>query len=111
MTPTPTPVTLPETYTYEVIDDPATNAQAAAVHARALRNSQYLSAHWADVLPQAVGKYVAVANEQLFVADTVHAARACARQTDPDGAGLVQFVSPKTGPRVYGPLRRVADVP
>lgn len=110
MTPTPTPVTPPDAMPYEVIDDdPATRAENLARHQRAMRNGQYLSDHWADVLPQARGKYVAVANEQLFVADTAEEAWAWVRRTAPEGGGLVEYVRKATGPVNYGNRRVMAD--
>jgi hypothetical protein len=53
--------------------EPPTGPEAEAVRARqerARRNSQWLQTHWQELLPRALGKFVAVAGEEAFVADT-----------------------------------------
>jgi hypothetical protein len=49
---------------------PANANEILARMERARRNSQWLQAHWADLLPRALGKYVAVAGEEAFIADS-----------------------------------------
>ena len=64
-------------------------------------NSEWLQAHWADVLPAARGKFLAVAGQQAFVADTASEAEALACTAHPDDEGiLVQYVIPTKGPRI-----------
>jgi hypothetical protein len=80
-------------------------ADARAVLARmeqAQRNSQWLQAHWADLLPQAAGKYVAVAGEEAFIADQPEQAWAWARQAHPeDDAAMVEYLNSQQGPKIY----------
>jgi hypothetical protein len=69
---------------------------------RAQRNSEWLQAHWGDLLPQTLGKYVAVAGEEAFIADSPGQAWAWARQTHPeDDSATVQYVNPQQGPKIY----------
>src|SRR5262249_5249519 len=69
---------------------------------RARKNWDWLKAHWSDPLPGANGKFVAVANQEAFVADTLDAALEWVRSTHPEDTGhIVEFVRPPTGPRIY----------
>jgi hypothetical protein len=86
----------------EEVTDPAERARIQAVHARMRRNSAWLQAHWGDVLPAARGRFLAVACEEAFIADTPDNAWAMARAAHPDDEGaLLQYVQPGTGPRIY----------
>jgi hypothetical protein len=56
---------------------PPTGAEAEVIRARqerSRRNSQWLQTLWDQLLPQALGKFVAVAGEEAFIADTPHQA-------------------------------------
>jgi hypothetical protein len=85
--------------------EPPTGAEAEAVRARqerARRNSQWLQTHWEQLLPQALGKFVAVAGEEAFVADTPQQAWAWAAQKHPeDDAATVQYVNPRRELKIY----------
>jgi hypothetical protein len=78
--------------------DPSTGAEAEAIRARqerARRNSQWLQTHWDELLPRALGKFVAVAAEGAFVADTPEQAWAWAAEKHPkDDTATVQYVNP-----------------
>ncbi len=66
---------------------------------RARRNSRWLQEHWTELLPGAAGKFVAVAAEQAFIANSPEEAWAWARQTHPkDDTATVQYVNPGLGP-------------
>ena len=83
------------------VTDPEELALARKVHEQALRNSEWLQAHWGD-LEHARGRFVAVAGQQAFVADTIEEAVALARASHPEDQGLLaQFVPPWKGPRIY----------
>src|SRR5947208_1610705 len=85
------------------LTDPAEIAGIRAFHEQLARNLRWLGEHWADLLPEAVGKYVAVAGEQAYVAGSRAEAESLARKDHPDEVGMVvQFVRPDAGPRVYG---------
>jgi len=67
------------------------------------RNTKWLEAHWADVLPQAHGRFIAVAGQEAFVADTGEEAEARAKAAHPEDEGILsQYVFPPGGPRIYG---------
>jgi hypothetical protein len=90
----------------EEVTDPQEIARARAQDERHRRNSQWLQAHWADVLPQARGKFLAVAGQESFVADTPEAAWAWAKATHPEDDGaIVRYIRPEKGPRIYADPR------
>jgi hypothetical protein len=98
-------------FVIEQVTDPAEIARCRAQHERARRNGDWLHSHWADLLPQARGRFVAVAGQEAFIADTAEEAWARAENAHPqDDGALCQYVFPHTGPRFYGHRRRMADV-
>ncbi len=94
----------------EEVTDPAVIARARAQDERFKRNSDWLQAHWADLLPQARGKHLAVAGEEAFIADTPEEAWAMARAAHPDDDGSFgQYVFPNVWPRIYAHSWRMVD--
>jgi hypothetical protein len=94
----------------EVIDDPEVNARYRAIHDQFRANADWLSNHWPDVLPQAYGKYVAVAGQQAFISEDPLEAERLASTAHPEDKGiLVKYVSSFKGPRMYGSLRKVEN--
>ena len=90
----------------EEVYDPNVVARAHAQDARHRQNSEWLQTHWADVLPQARGKFLAVAGQEPFIADTPAAAGAWVDATHPEDDGaIVQYIRPDTGPRIYADRR------
>ena len=88
--------------TFDVEADPERLAQIHAQHQRAKRNSDWLQAHWGDVLPQARGRFLAVAGQEAFIADTHAQAWSMAKAAHPDDDGaLSQYVPVARGPRIY----------
>jgi hypothetical protein len=73
----------------EEVTDPAVIARALAQNERAKRNSDWLQAHWPDLLSQARGKHLAVAGQEAFIADTPEEAWAKARAAHPDDDGAL----------------------
>jgi len=61
-----------------------------AQHERARGNSEWLQNHWPDVLPQARGKFLAVAGHEAFVAPTAKEAWA-QRMITPRAWNLLHF--------------------
>ena len=95
--------------TMEIETDPEELALSHAILQRAKLNSDWLQSHWADILPQARGKFVAVAGQEAFIADTHAEARARARAAHPDDDGAIsQYVRSSRGPRIYADRRRMA---
>ena len=83
--------------------EPRASDQSRREHLnRARKNWDWLQAHWPDLLPRAYGKFVAVADQEAFVADTLEAALDWVRATHPEDTGhIVEHVLPPTGPRIY----------
>lgn len=98
-------------FVIEEVSDPAEIARHQAQMEQFTRNSEWLAAHWADVLPQARGKFVAVAAQEVFVADTIEEGWAWTEAKHPEDQGaLVQYVIPGQGPRIYANLGQLAAV-
>jgi len=69
---------------------------------RARKNWDWLQSNWHELLPRAYGKFVAVANREAFVADTLEAALEWVRTTHPQDTGhIVEHVLTPGGPRIY----------
>jgi hypothetical protein len=95
----------------EEVNDPAEVARFTAQYEQAERNRLWLEDHWPDLLPGALGKFVAVAGQEAFVADDPVAAREAAVAAHPQDRGvLVQFVRPEKGPRIYAARRSMVPV-
>ena len=73
----------------EEVIDPAEVARVHAVQEQGKRNGDWLQAHWADVLPQAQGKFLAVAGQEAHIADTLDAAWAWAKAAHPEDHGAL----------------------
>jgi hypothetical protein len=87
----------------EEVTDPKEIARARAQDERHRRNNEWLETHWADVLPQARGKFLAVANQEPFIAETAREAWAWVDATHPEDDGAtVRYVRTDKGPRMYG---------
>ena len=92
----------------EEVTDPVEVARFREQDAQHKRNSDWLQAHWADVLPQARGKFLAVAGQEAFIADTAEQAWALAVAAHADDKGaFVRYVFAREGPRNYASLGRV----
>lgn len=97
-----------------LVEDVSNPAQAACnreAREHFARNSEWLAAHWHELLPQARGKFVAVAGQEGFVADTPAAGWEWAAKKHPEDKGaLVRFVLEAKGPRSYAHHWIVDDV-
>jgi hypothetical protein len=95
----------------ESVDDPVEAQRIREQIERGWRNAEWLSNHWADLLPQARGRFVAVAGQEAHVADSIEQAWAWAKTAHPEDDGaLVQYVRPEQGPRIYANRRQVVQV-
>jgi hypothetical protein len=89
--------------TLEEITDPVEIARARALDEQFRRNSDWLETHWADVLPQARGKFLVVAGQEAFIAETSEEAWLLAEAAHPeDNGSFVYHVRAERGPRIYG---------
>jgi len=90
----------------EEVNDPVVVARSRAQDERARRNSAWLQGHWPELLPQAHGKFLAVAGQEAFIADTPQEAWRRARAAHPDDDGAIsQYVFPEGGLRLSAPCR------
>ena len=84
------------------VRDAEASSRFRARDEQARRNSAWLQAHWPDLLPQARGKFLVVAGQEAFVAQTMEEAWARAKAAHPNEEGaLGQYVRPEKGPRIY----------
>jgi hypothetical protein len=87
----------------EEVTDPVAIAQHRQRREQAQLNIDWLQAHWPDLLPQTLGKFLAVAGQEAFIANTPREAIALAQAAHPDDKGsLIQYVRPEKRPRIYG---------
>jgi hypothetical protein len=84
---------------------PPSGAEAEVIRARqerSRRNNAWLQTHWDQLLPQASGKFVAVADEEAFIAESPAQAWAWLRELHAeDDSATVQYVNPHRGPKIY----------
>jgi hypothetical protein len=93
-------------FVIEEVTDPDEIQRSQDQDARHRRNSAWLQTHWGDVLPQARGKFVAVAGQEAFIAETPAEAWAWVDATHPeDNGAIVRYVRPQRGPRLYADRR------
>ena len=86
----------------EEVTDPEGSTRSRVRIEQFRRNSDWLQAHWGDVVPKARGKFVAVAGEEAFIAGTPRDAWAWAAAQHPEDQGpVVQYVRLGQGPRIY----------
>lgn len=86
----------------EEVTDPDEIARARAQDERARRNDEWLQAHWPEIVPRARGKFLAVAGQEAFIADTPEEAWSMAMAAHPEDDGAhAQYVIPERGPRIY----------
>lgn len=95
----------------EEVTDPI-EIEQHRIHVEAFRlNSEWLEKNWHTLLPQARGRFVAVAGQEGHVAETAEEAIAWAAQAHPeDISPLVQFVLKELGPRIYANIRQLAHL-
>jgi hypothetical protein len=80
-------------FVLEEVTDPAELAKARARWERFDRNAAWLQAHAHEAYSQNRGKYLCIAGEELFVADTAPEALALGRHAHPDDDGsFVHYV-------------------
>jgi hypothetical protein len=90
------------TLIFEEITDPEHAARIRLQNEHHRRNTDWLQAHWSDVLPHARGKFLAVAEQETFIADTPEAAWAWIEKAHPgDNGAIVRYVRQEKGPRMY----------
>jgi hypothetical protein len=92
--------------TIEEVTDPEEVAKSRKAFDQAERNMNWLQSHWQDLLPGVLGKFLAVAGQEAYLAESSAKAAAMARVAHPDDRGLLlHYISPEQGPRIYGTRR------
>jgi hypothetical protein len=93
------------------VTDPQELASARARREQFDRNVAWLQAHAAEVYARHRGRFICIAGEELFVADTAREALALGTTAHPEDQGsFVRYIPRERVPRVYGRVGRVADV-
>lgn len=88
------------------VTEPDENAKAMAQRQRFRKNSDWLQAHVPQVYTQHRGKFICVAGEQLFVADTAAEVIAATRRAHPEDDGLLfRYVPREKMERIYADTR------
>lgn len=96
---------------FGTIDDPVKAAAINAQIERGMRNADWLAQHWPQFLPQARGKFVAVAAQEGHIAESADEAWAWAASAHPeDNGAIVQYVRLEQGPRFYANRGTVASL-
>ena len=89
-------------FVIEEVSDPDEIRLSQDQDARHRRNSAWLQAHWGDVVPQARGKFVAVARQEAFIAEIPAEAWAWVETAHPEDTGaIVRYIRTQRGPRLY----------
>lgn len=97
--------------TFQEITDAAVAEEHRDQREQFARNSQWLEGHWADLLPRARGRFIAVAGQEAFVADTPEDAWDWTSRVHPEDKGpVVQYVFPSEGPRSYAHRWALAEM-
>jgi len=92
----------------EVETDPGELAKARARNQRFERNWAWLEAHAAEVYRHR-GKFICIAGEQLFVADSVEEVLAQATAAHPDDDGrFTRYIPKERGTRIHAHRWRTA---
>jgi hypothetical protein len=65
------------------------------------RNGEWLTEHGAPLFEQHPGRYIAVSEGEVFVADDAWEARRLAREQHPDDEPFVQYVPLERWERIY----------
>jgi hypothetical protein len=88
--------------TFEIVTDAVEIARSREQAEQHRRNTDWLQSHWHLLLPQARGKFIAVAGQEATVADTAQEAWAWTAQTHPEDRGAtVRYVPKDQRPRIY----------
>jgi hypothetical protein len=84
------------------VTDPSELAAARAQHEQFDRNAAWLQLHASEVYPNFRGKFICIAGEELFVADTAIGAVAKASAAHPEDKGrFVHYIPKEKIPRIY----------
>jgi hypothetical protein len=90
----------------EEVTDPVDIARYRERTERYDRNLAWLKAHAHEVYSQNRGRYICIAGQELFVADSVKAVKALAEAAHPEDDGrYIRYISREKLPRIYANQR------
>ena len=88
------------------ITDPQELARAGAQRAKFERNAAWLHEHASEVYPSFRGKYICIAGQQVFAAESAVEALALGRAAHPDDDGsFVRYIPREKITRIYANQR------
>jgi hypothetical protein len=86
----------------EEVTDPEELSRGRAWRARADRNAVWLQMHAAEIYPRHRGKFICIAGEELFVADTPGEVLRLARAAHPEDDGFfLRYIPREKLARIY----------
>jgi hypothetical protein len=90
----------------EEVTDPVELSKARAQRERFDRNAAWLQAHVPEIYSCYRGRYVCVAGEELFVADTLEVVSALAAAAHPEDDGsFIRYIPREKMARIYAAER------
>jgi hypothetical protein len=90
----------------EHVTDPGEVARFRTLDESHRRNSLWLQSHWSAILPEARGKFLAVADEEAFLAGSPEEAWKWVSANHPEDSGaIVRYIREELGPRIYANRR------
>ena len=93
------------------VTDPVELASSRAMFARADRNSAWLQTHVPEIYSQHRGRFICVAGEELFVADTVAEVMALATAAHPEDDGaILRYILKEKREMIYAAARTMVSL-
>jgi hypothetical protein len=93
-------------FTIEIVTDPVEIAKADAQLARFRRNLAWYQAHVPEIEATCRGRFMCIAGEELFVADTAQEAKELARRAHPEDDGyFLEYIPREKAIRIYAHQR------
>src|SRR5213082_291767 len=90
-----------QTITMSEVTDPAEIAKMHELHRKFQRNIDWLDAHATEVFSHR-GKFICIAGQELFVAETFDEVNAWAKVTHPEDDGrFIKYIPESRAPRIY----------
>jgi hypothetical protein len=81
-----------QTSNHAVFIEEVENKQLSERLSRFRRNGEWLTEHGAPLFAQYAGRYLAVSEGEVFVADDMHSARQLAQEKHPEDEPFVQYI-------------------
>ena len=101
----PNPIVMSE------VTDPVALAKLRVQNERADRNSAWLQTHVPEIYSKHRGRFICVAGEELFVADTVGEVMALAKAAHPEDDGaILRYILKEKKEMIYAASRALASL-